>query len=172
MKSPALLILPVGGWFGSVSGAELATNVTESYQIRNQKFGTLLRPEDARRAEGTPIVLYPAEPWKCMTWKLHPAGEACYQLQNHFTGKTFKLTPVAGQSNLVQVSYSLAADQRPVWHFKKVGEDLYEIEEAPSGRALTAVEADGNKLVVLSPWTGTDAQKWHLEKIDPANLTM
>jgi len=35
-------------------------------------------------------VLYPAEPWKCMTWKLRPAGESVFHVQNHFTSKTFQ----------------------------------------------------------------------------------
>jgi hypothetical protein len=61
----------------------------ESCQLRNKKFGKLLRPEDASGADGARIVLYAAQPWKCMTWKMHPAGESTFNLQNHFTGKTF-----------------------------------------------------------------------------------
>ncbi len=60
-----------------------------SFQIRNQKYGNLLRPEEANSADGTRIVLYPAQPWKCVTWKLHGTGDSKFQLQNHFTGKTF-----------------------------------------------------------------------------------
>ena len=33
-----------------------------SFQIRNQKYGDLLRPEEANSADGTRIVLYPAQP--------------------------------------------------------------------------------------------------------------
>lgn len=32
-----------------------------SFQIRNQKYGNLLRPEEANSADGTRIVLYPAQ---------------------------------------------------------------------------------------------------------------
>src|ERR1700742_2772242 len=71
----------------------------KSYQIRNCKFDRLLRPRDANSANGTRIVLYPAEPWKCMTWKTHAAGDLAFQLQNHFTGKTFEVkTNEAGTS--------------------------------------------------------------------------
>jgi hypothetical protein len=38
-----------------------------TYQIRNVKFGDLLRARDAKNANGTPIVLCPAQSWKCMT---------------------------------------------------------------------------------------------------------
>jgi hypothetical protein len=71
------------------SGPASKASAPESFQIRNKKFGELLRPEAANGADGTRIVLYPAQSWKCMTWKLHPAGESAFQLQNHFTSKTF-----------------------------------------------------------------------------------
>src|SRR5215472_16632912 len=60
-----------------------------TYQIRNLKYGDLLRPKDANSANGTPIVLYPAQPWKCMTWRLQPSGNSAFYLKNLFTSKTF-----------------------------------------------------------------------------------
>lgn len=86
-----LLMMAPGGSAADSAGSksDLSPTTTESFQIRNKKFGDLLRPEGANGANGTQIVLYTAEPWKCMTWKLRPAGESVFHVQNHFTSKTF-----------------------------------------------------------------------------------
>jgi hypothetical protein len=146
----------------------------ESYQIRNKKFGDLLRPEDANSATGARIVLYPAQAWKCLTWKLHPAGESVFQLQNHFTSKT--IAPAAkaedGQIPVVQVPFSGDTKDRPSWRLTKLPNGLYQILEVKSGKALTAVaDGRGARIVVAPPGPG-DEQKWELIKTDPGKLTM
>ena len=153
--------------------SELSTTVTESFQIRNKKFGDLLRPEGANGAVGTRIVLYPAEPWKCMTWKLLPAGEAGYHVQNHFTGKTFIAKADQSDTNVVQVAFARESGERPVWRFTKLADGSYQISEAKSGAALSAVGGAGQPVrIILAPWQNQEEQKWKLEKIDPATLTM
>jgi hypothetical protein len=147
----------------------------ESFQIRNKKFGDLLRPEEANSATGTRIVLYPAQLWKCMTWKMYPAGESVFQLQNHFTSKTF--APAAGADGataaVAQVPFAREAPDRPAWRFTKLPDGLYQITEVKSGKALTAVAADGGSArVMVAPWDQRDEQKWELLKTDPARLTM
>ena len=143
---------------------------TESYQIRNKKFGDLLRPEGANGAVGTRIVLYPAEPWKCMTWKLQPAGDSGFHVQNHFTAKTFSIKD--GGKNVIQIAFAHEADGRPIWRFTKLPDDTYRISEAKSSEALTAVGDGGTVHIVVAPWQDKTEQKWDLEKIDPAKLTM
>ncbi len=153
--------------------SDLSATTTDSYQIRNKKFGDLLRPKDANGAEGTRIVLYPAEPWKCMTWKLHPAGDSTYHIQNHFTSKTFIVNPTHGETNVIQTALAHEASGRPVWRFTKLPDGSYQITDAKSGAALTAIGSDGGSVrVVVAPWQDQDAQKWELEKTDPAKLTM
>jgi hypothetical protein len=44
-----------------VLAAEPGAAAPESFQVRNRKFGDLLRPEDAHSATGTRLVLYPAQ---------------------------------------------------------------------------------------------------------------
>lgn len=150
----------------------LSATATESYQIRNKKFGDLLRPENADGAEGTRIVLYPAEPWKCMTRKLQPAGESMFQVQNHFTSKTF-IVKSGADKGVVQIKLVRDKAGQPLWHFTKQADGSYEISDAKSGEALTAVEDKGGSTrVIAAPWKDTDNQKWSLEKIDPATLTM
>lgn len=147
----------------------------ESFQIRNKKFGDLLRPEDANSADGTRIVLYPAQSWKCLTWKLHPVGGQIFQVQNHFTSKTFSHASKAdgGQQAMVQVPFSRDTRERPAWRFTKLPDGLYQIIEVESGMALTAVAASGGGAkVVLAPQGQNDEQKWELIKTDPSRLTM
>jgi hypothetical protein len=147
----------------------------ESCQIRNKKFGELLRPEDANSADGTRLVLYPAQLWKCMTWKMHPAGESAFQLQNHFTSKTFApAAKVDGrQAAVSQVPFSRETRERPTWRFTQLPDGLYQITDTKSGQALTAVASDGGGVrIVVAPCTEGDAQKWEVQKIDPAKLTM
>lgn len=183
MKLGNKLALFLGGWCILTSGVFAADNAggksglsattTESYQIRNKKFGDLLRPENANSAEGTRIVLYPAEPWKCMTWKLHPAGETGFHVQNHFTSKTFIVNPSPGATNVIQTHFARAAGERPLWRFTKLPDGSYQISDAKSGQALTAVGENNQAVrVVAAPWQDRDEQKWELEKMDPAKLTM
>jgi hypothetical protein len=144
----------------------------ESCQIRNKKFGKLLRPEDASGANGARMVLYPAQPWKCMTWKLHPAGESTFNLQNHFTGKTFAPAAKADgtQVPVTQVAFAKDAKERPAWRLTKLSDGLYQIIEVKSGKALIASSADGG--ITIAPADKGDEQKWEVEKIDPSKLTM
>jgi hypothetical protein len=154
--------------------AEPGAAAPESFQIRNKKFGDLLRPEDANSATGARIVLYPAQSWKCLTWKLHPAGDSVFQTQNHFTSKTFEPSAKAdgAQAAVVQVPFAKDAKERPSWRFTKLADGLYQIVEVKSGKALTAVPDGGGARVVVAPAGEGDEQKWELIKTDPSKLTM
>jgi hypothetical protein len=159
---------------GQSSGPKPSAPV--SYQVRNKKFGQLLRPEEARGANGTPIVLYPAQPWKCMTWKFHSAGESTFYLQNHFTSKTFAVAakPGAEESAVTQVPFAKDAAERPAWQVTKLSDGSYKLVEAKSGKALTAVlkQSDSEVTIKVEPWQDKDEQKWELLEIDPKTLTM
>jgi hypothetical protein len=148
----------------------------KSYQIRSRQYGELLRPQDANNANGTPIVLYPAQPWKCMTWKLSPAGESQFCLQNHFTSKTFAASQKEGDSIVfvTQVPFGKPSDERPIWQFTKLQDGTFKIVDAKSGNVLTARKSptDSDVKVVLQAWADRDSQKWTLQEIDPAKLTM
>ena len=147
-----------------------------TYQIRNLKYGDLLRPKDANGANGTPIVLYSAQPWKCMTWRLRPAGDSAFHLKNLFTMKTFS---AGNDTNLpspavTQVPLAKEGSESPVWQFTKLSDGSYKITDHKSGKALTATKATGEYSVkiVVAPWQDSDEQKWQLEKMDTKQLTM
>ena len=151
-----------------------------TYQIRNVKYDELLRPKDANSAEGTTIVLYPAQPWKCMTWRLKPETNSTttFWVKNLFTSKTFHAdsgsTPNATQQRVTEVQFPKDGSQTPGWQFVRLDDGNYKIIDAKSGNAVTAVKDDGadEAHIVTAPWENQDSQKWHLEKIDPKDLTM
>lgn len=147
-----------------------------TYQIRNVKHQDLLRPKDANGATGAPIVLYSAQPWKCMTWRLQPAGESGFHVRNLFTGKTFSAGSGSGAPppSVTQVPLAKAGGESPAWQFAKLDDGNYKITDGKSGKALTAVKAAGEYEVkiVVAPWQNSDDQKWQLEKMDPKQLTM
>ena len=139
----------------------------KSFQIESvANPGRLVRPEDANSRDGTPIVLYPQQAWKCMTWKFDvPAGTTanadCFRLVNHFTHKTL----AADNGDAVVERPADAA--APLWKFVKLPDGMYRIEQPATGRALTAT-ADGG--LAVKPWTSTDGQKWRLLS-KPAKFT-
>jgi hypothetical protein len=173
----ALFTLEIAAATGSAGASTTADSLKPaSFQVRNKKFGDLLRPEGANGANGTSIVLYPEQPWKCMTWKFHPAGESAFQLQNHFTGKTFAADIKASDTAapVTQVPFDKPGGAAPVWNFTKLPDGTYKITNAKSGKALTAVKEENGSVVrtVLQAWQDKDEQKWQLVPIDPKTLTM
>jgi len=168
MKKLMLFAVVVGAMACFLSAAEGPTGA-KSYQIRNCKFDQLLRPRDANSSDGTRIVLYPAQPWKCMTWKLLPAGDAAFQLQNHFTQKTFEAKTNEAGAMLVQVPFDRNSSKRSTWKFEKLPDGFYRITEVASGRCLAA---SSKEAVTLAPAKDQPEQEWELIETDPAKLTM
>ena len=171
-------IIGLAAWAGD-SGSQPAVGKEAkpgSFQIRNQKYGDLLRPEEANSADGTRIVLYPAQTWKCLTWRFHAKGESLFQLQNHFTSKTFAAGAGADKASaaVTQVPFSKKPEERPTWQFTKLADGSYKITDAKSGKALTAVkgETGSGVRIVVQAWEESAAQKWELTEIDPKQLTM
>ncbi len=156
----------------------LAADAPEAttYQIRNVKHQELLRPRDANNATGTPIVLYPAQPWKCMTWRLQPAGESAFHLKNLFTGKTFcsSTNTNAPQPSVTQIPLAKNGAESPVWQFTKLDDGNYKISDSKSGKVLTAKKSadDSEAKIITAPWENQGEQKWILEPMDPKQLTM
>lgn len=136
-------------------------------QIHNRAFGEVLRPLNASKKDGALLVLHPAQPWRCMTWKVSPKTGGRVEFENQFSHKTF--APAAASADLTfvaQVSAGMAG-----WQLEKVGDGGWKLVEPASGQVLTAVKfADGIK-VVVAPWTGAEAQLWEMRSA-PAHLTM
>jgi hypothetical protein len=149
---------------------------TKSFHVRNKQHGDLLRPEEARGANGTPIVLYPAQPWKCLTWKFQPLGESQFQLQNHFTSKTFAASARAGQPDelVLQVPLEKSAEAAPVWQFTRLNGGGYKIADPKTGKVLTAVKEKTRSgiRIVVQTWHESEDQQWELIEVNPKDLSM
>lgn len=141
-------------------------DTSKSYQIRNKKFGNLLRPQNANRRDGTPVVLYPIQAWKCLTWRVTPSQNEAYFLQNHYTSKTFASKSGKGDNanRVVQVPYDVKSGKRPDWKFIEVENNFYQIVDPISGRVLTAVKPNGEHEahVILDVWDNREEQLWEL----------
>ena len=135
-----------------------------SVQIRNVQYGLLLRPRDANNADGTPLVLYPAQPWKCMTWTVKAASAEngwVASLKNRLTAKTFAET--AGG---VIKQTPFRADQ--TWKFEKLADGNWRILDPADGKALTARDEE---TVALDAWKDAPGQRWEVLPA-PEHLTM
>lgn len=162
------------GGAGVLAAAAGQVPEATTYQIRNVKYGDLLRPKDANSATGTPIVLYSAQPWKCMTWRLQPAGADGFHLRNLFTSKTFCASTNSPRQFVTQIPLAKDGADAPVWQFTKLDDGRYKITDRQTNKVLTATKVAGEygARIVISEWQNSDEQKWTLEKIDPKQLTM
>jgi outer membrane protein assembly factor BamB len=141
-----------------------------AYQVRNKKHNTLLRPRNANSQDGTAIVLYSRQPWKCLSWQFKPGPHTSYQPINFFTNKTFQPTSTESNAEVIQVTAAQDA-QEQFWQFVPIGNDLYKIVNLETGKVLTAYEKSNYEVVIRSSsWQDNDEQKWEL--LDLPELTM
>ena len=146
----------------SAPAASTAVTLPASAQLRNVRFDLLLRPRDANSKDGTPLVLYPAQPWKCMTWTVTATPAGVFSLQNRFTSKTFA---TAADGSIKQVPF----DAAKAWRFEKLADGHYRIlDPAVPGKALTARDGDS---LALDDWKDAPNQQWEVLTA-PAHLTM
>lgn len=140
----------------------------ESRQIESFDGQGLLRVRDASSRDGTPMVLYPHEAWKCMTWKFEPVAAAdkdTFRLVNHFTRKTCYPTDKADGTPVTQHPLAKPAADVEQWRFTKLDDGTYRIDHVASGKSLTLTD---DHAMVIRPWTAAATQKWKLlPKPDP-----
>jgi hypothetical protein len=139
-----------------------------AYAIKNVQTGMLLRIKDANTNNGTPLVLYTPENWKCMTWNFKPAGADDYQLENLFSHKTFQPKQMAAEGiqmeeqplviNASNQLYEFLPLTKSVYLIRMKGTDLY-ISAADNGKP--------NSPVVLAKKTGSSLQQWIIYEQHP-----
>ncbi|MGI4864902.1 MAG: RICIN domain-containing protein [Janthinobacterium lividum] len=135
-----------------------------TFAIRNVKTGLLLRIQDARPADGTPLVAYTPTNWKCMTWNFEHVEGNVYRLQNLFTHKTFQpdATPAAGAALRQR---PLAANQvGQQWEFELGTAQTYRIRLRGTALYVAPANATGaaNTPIVLAEKADTPLQFWTL----------
>ena len=160
MKKISLLLI----FLMIIASKGFTQNIKGNYAIKNQQTGMLLRVKDAASKNGTPLVAYYPQNWKCMTWNFKSTGENTYQLQNLFTNKTFQpaATANAGVAFEEQPLTERAPNQQ--YEFIAVKKDTYLIKLKGSDLYITPADPKGgvNTAIVLAKKRDTADQYWNI----------
>jgi hypothetical protein len=151
------------------SGTGYSQLIKGTYAIKNVQTGLLLRIKDANKSNGTPLVAYSPEDWKCMTWNFNHIDGQTYQLENLLTGKTIQSanqTPSPGDalkqqpiSNTVIQQYEFIPDGKNIYLIKLKDLDLYVTPSDDKGTI--------NAPVILLKKNGSKLQQWTIYEQHP-----
>jgi hypothetical protein len=147
-----------------------AQTIKGTYAIKNVQTGMLLRIKDANTQNGTPMVLYHPQDWKCMTWDFNHIDGNVYQLKNLFSGKTF-------QSRNGKVEESAAMEEQPLvakqdnqlYEFVPAEKNVYLIKLKGTELYLTPSDEKGsvNSSVILAKKKDDKRQFWTIYEQEP-----
>ena len=153
----------------------MAQVISGNYAIRNVQTGMLLRVKDAESKNGTPLVAYYPQNWKCMTWDFKNTGPNTYQLQNLLTNKTFQASQ--GVANGGVPSGDVTLEEQPLtvnasnqqYEFIPVKTDVFLIRLKGSDLYITPADPDGkvNSAIVLAKKNNAPTQYWSIYKQAP-----
>ncbi|GAB4044028.1 hypothetical protein GCM10028810_08600 [Spirosoma litoris] len=155
---------------GLVQTGSFAQTIRGHYAIKNIQTGMLLRVQDARKTNGTPIVAYSPVNWKCVTWDFKHIEGDTYQLQNLFTSKT--LQPEAGTIadgiNLEQQPL-VASQANQEYEFIPAGKATYRIKLKGTNLYITPADSKGsvNSRITLAKKSDAQTQLWTIYEQDP-----
>ncbi|MDP9075997.1 MAG: RICIN domain-containing protein [Bacteroidota bacterium] len=140
-----------------------------NYAIKNVQTGMLLRVKDAHSENGTPLVAYYPENWKCMTWNFKHVDGNTYQLQNLLTNKTFqpKSSSEVGVALEEQPVNTTATTQQ--YEFERVDKDVFMIKLKGTDLYVTTSDKKGgvNSQIILAKKTNTKDQYWGIYEQAP-----
>jgi hypothetical protein len=139
-------------------------DIKGNYAIKNVQTGMLLRVKDAGSKNGTPLVAYYPENWKCMTWNFKSTGENTYQLQNLLTNKTFQPSASTGVDVPFEEQPLIAGAPNQQYEFITVKKDTYLIKLKGSDLYVTPADPKGsvNSAIVLAKKRNSADQYWNI----------
>ena len=146
-----------------------AQQIKGSYAIKNEQTGMLLRVKDAHSENGTPLVAYYPENWKCMTWSFkHVAGNT-YQLQNLLTNKTFQPKGDADVNVALEEQPLNTNSANQQYEFEAIDNDTFMIKLKGTDLYITPSDKKGavNSKIVLAKKTNTKDQYWDIYEQSP-----
>lgn len=146
-----------------------AQQIKGSYAIKNEQTGMLLRVKDAHSENGTPLVAYYPENWKCMTWNFkHVAGNT-YQLQNLLTNKTFQPKGDADVNVALEEQPLNTNSTNQQYEFEAIDHDTFMIKLKGTDLYITPSDKKGavNSQIVLAKKTNTKDQYWDIYEQSP-----
>jgi hypothetical protein len=141
-----------------------------NYAIKNVETEKLLRIKDANGSNGTPLVLYYPQNWKCMTWEFRNVEGQTYQLKNLFTGKTFQPKGgTASKGTRLEQQPLNSASAIQLYEFIRVDNDVYLIKLKGTDLYVTAVDKKGtvNSGIELQEKNGSKLQQWTIYEQSP-----
>jgi hypothetical protein len=146
-----------------------AQDIKGNYAIKNVKTGMLLRVKDAHSKNGTPLVAYYPENWKCMTWDFRKTDANTYQLRNLLTNKTFQPVAVANTDVAFDEQPLVPGDDKQQYEFITVKKDTYLIKLKGTDLYVTPADPKGevNSAIVLAAKKGTPDQQWFIYEQAP-----
>jgi hypothetical protein len=147
----------------------VAQSISGTYAIKNVQTGMLLRVKDAESKNGTPLVAYHPENWKCMTWNFKNTGSNTYQLQNLFTNKTFQPTTKAAANVAFEEQPLVANAPNQQYEFIAVKKDTYLIKLKDTDLYITPADPKGsvNSAIILAQKRNTPDQYWSIYEQNP-----
>lgn len=154
----------------TISVCTMAQQIKGNYAIKNVHTGMLLRVKDASSKNGTPLVAYYPENWKCMTWNFKSTSADTYQLQNLFTRKTFQPVADAADNIAFHEQPLVDDDAKQQYEFIKVKKDTYLIKLKGTGLYITPSDEKGtaNSAIVMAARKPTgDLQLWTIYEQSP-----
>ena len=140
-----------------------------NYAIKNVQTGLLLRIKDANGKNGTPLVAYEPQNWKCMTWNFKQTEGNTYQLQNLFTNKTFEpLTDSVSKTTMLS-EQPLETKNNQQYEFISAGNNSYFIKLKDTDLYITSPgeKAEVNAKIVLQKKDNSDRQRWTIYTQNP-----
>ncbi|HEY4108032.1 RICIN domain-containing protein [Puia sp.] len=152
----------------SAASAQTPT-INGDFALKNVHTGKYARIKDANSANGTPIVAYSPENWKCMTWEFQSAADGSHTLKNLFSGKT--LQPLHGQAKAgaPMEEQPMHREQYQQFELVAAGNNQYLIRLKGTEFYLTPADPGGavNSAIILQPMTNGDLQHWTLVEQHP-----
>lgn len=155
--------------FVSSAAFVFAQDIKGNYAIKNVQTGMLLRIKDANSKNGTPIVAYYPENWKCMTWNFKKTEANTYQLQNLFSNKTLQPISAAAANVAFEEQPLVSGDAKQQYEFIKVKKDTYMIKLKGTDLYVTPADGKGsvNSAIILAAKRTTPGQLWNIYEQAP-----
>ena len=146
-----------------------AQTIEGAYAIKNVQTGMLLRIKDANGANGTPLVAYYPENWKCMTWDFKHIDGDTYELKNLLSGKTFKPNGDIAPGVALQEQPLNAEAGTQQYTFEPVSKNTYRIKLKGTGLYVaSSTEKDSvNSQIILSAKSDSKTQEWTIYQQSP-----
>jgi hypothetical protein len=146
-----------------------AQQIKGTYAIKNEQTGMLLRVKDARSENGTPLVAYNPENWKCMTWDFQHVEGNTYKLKNLFTSKTFQPVAEANAGVALEEQPLNASNANHQYEFEPIDQDTFMIKLKGTDLYLTPSDKKGsvNSKIILAKKTNTKDQYWDIYQQSP-----